>query len=817
MVPEPISDRSIMWGRLGLVVTVLAWAGYVITTLIREYVDHGVQGMRFVSESTSYLIVVTVLTFSAFMYLLARQGAMVRMRAHRRVPRPVLDAYFHTHLPTMTVLVPSYREDPRVIRKTLLSAALQEYPYLRVVLLLDDPPHPTEPEHVESLRETRRLAAELQAWLLEPATRLTASLQRFEERADTAAEPTPADLRTLAADYRWAAEWLRAAAAVEEVVDHVDEFFVHEVLLALAVELEDIEGALVAAVADGASIGAERILQLYRRLAWTFRAELTTFERKLYASLSQEANKAMNLNSYIGLMGGTFRCEQTPGGTLLTRAGASGELVVPDSDYVLTLDADSVLLREYCLRLVHFLEQPEHAHVAVAQTPYSAFPGAPTRLERIAGATTDLQHIVHQGMTHHAATFWVGANAVLRKTALEDLVEIEHERGHEVRRYIQDRTVIEDTESSIDLGVHGWSLFNYPERLSYSATPPDFGSLCIQRRRWANGGLLILPKLWRQVHQRRRRLESGRAPETLLRLNYMASTAWSSIGLVFLLAYPYDSRLLSPFVLLAALPYFLAMAGDLKHCGYKRLDVLRIYGFNLMLLPVNLAGVLKSVQQGVTGRKIPFARTPKVKDRTAAPVLFVTAPVLIAAFSVFTLWRDAHAGNWGNAAFAAFNAVLVSYAMLAFIGVRNALADVWLGSVARLYVDPARSGRGRRRRATSEATPTPAAAAMPWQEVLGVNGSTPATAVSVRREAVAAEAVAADSGASNTAAADAGRGLASEVFSTLISTLGDVTDMTIGLDGPDMVLRLRLPGSQPDTEPSEQRGVELEGGQPVTA
>ena len=104
-------------------------------------------------------------------------------------------------------------------------------------------------------------------------------------------------------------------------------------------------------------------------------------------------------------------------------------------------------------------------------------------------------------MTYYGATFWVGANAVIRKRALDDIVEVEHVGGFEIRRYIQDRTVIEDTESSIDLGTAGWTLLNYPERLSYSATPPDFGSLCIQRRRWANGGLLILPKLWEQLRR----------------------------------------------------------------------------------------------------------------------------------------------------------------------------------------------------------------------------------------------------------------------------------------------------------------------------
>ena len=53
----------------------------------------------------------------------------------------------------------------------------------------------------------------------------------------------------------------------------------------------------------------------------------------------------------------------------------------------------------------------------MVQTPYSAFPGAPTRVERIAGATTDIQYIVHQGMAEHGAAFWVGANAVLRARA----------------------------------------------------------------------------------------------------------------------------------------------------------------------------------------------------------------------------------------------------------------------------------------------------------------------------------------------------------------------------------------------------------------
>jgi hypothetical protein len=210
--------------------------------------------------------------------------------------------------------------------------------------------------------------------------------------------------------------------------------------------------------------------------------------------------------------------------------------------------------------------------------------------------------------------------------------------------------------------------------------------------------------LWRQARQRRRNNQRGRLGELLLRINYMASICWSGLGLVFLLAYPYDSRLLSPLVLLAAAPYFLAMASDLKKNGYKRTDVLRIYAFNLILLPVNLAGVFKSLQQAITNQKIPFARTPKVKDRTTAPLLFVVLPYAIVLFSLYTVWRDYNAANWGNAAFAAFNAVATLYAIVAYIGLRNSLVDVVMNIVQRLYVPvrPRRSRKAKRAKANDE-------------------------------------------------------------------------------------------------------------------
>lgn len=682
------SVRKVTLNRVGIVLTIVFWVLYLISTILRQFFE-GPQTYTFTLQSVGYVIVVTLLTFSALMYLTARQGALQRFAKHVRVPRAKLDRYFSVNRPSITVLIPSYSEEVDVIRKTMLSAALQEYPSMRIVLLLDDNPYPLNPAVEERLDATRQLAREITELLEPPATRFKNAQKRFQTKYSGKNAPTLA-VKQLADEYLWAADWLEMLAVSNPIEDHVDIFFTNHVIRDLASDLRLIAKALGQSISEKAAVPRERVEQLYNRLVWTFSAELSFFERKRYASLSHEANKAMNINSYIGLMGHDYRVQQSPDGpVLIPQTGRQkAELIVPDSEFLLTLDADSILLREYCLRLVYFMGQPGNERVAVTQTPYSSFRGATSRIERLAGATTDLQHILHQGKTWYNATFWVGANAIIRKNALEDIVETEWIGGFEIKRYIQDRTVIEDTESSIDLTLHDWQLINYPERLSYSATPPDFGSLIVQRRRWANGGLLIMPKLFKRIRTHKRQHRPVSYIEVLLRTNYMSSIAWASFGLIFLLAFPYDSRLLSPLVLLAALPYFLAMASDLHYTGYKRSDIFRIYGFNLILLPVNLAGVLKSIEQAMTGKKISFARTPKVKNRTRTPLIYILIPIGIFAFSIFTFWRDYNAENWANAAFAAFNAILMLWAFLSYLGIMHTISDIWHGLTAWMFVEP---------------------------------------------------------------------------------------------------------------------------------
>jgi cellulose synthase/poly-beta-1,6-N-acetylglucosamine synthase-like glycosyltransferase/EAL domain-containing protein (putative c-di-GMP-specific phosphodiesterase class I) len=672
-------------GRVAVIATLIVWLIYTGSWIVGQFFNGGATSNRAKVEAVTYLLVVTLLTASSLAYLMARLGYMYRVRQHQRVPRAVLDDYFAHHLPTLTVIVPSYQEEPRVIRNTLLSAALQEYPLLRVVLLVDNPPHPRRQADRRLLTAARSAARDVEELLRGPAETFAKALEDFEH-SPRAHLPAEADMRHLASLFYDAADVVTSWQEPSYHDDPADRFFDLNVLGALAEDLVTTSLALTRAADEGVVLPAERLHQFYRRLSWTFRANVSSFERKIYANLSHEPNKAMNLNSYIGLMGGSYQDVETVAGRVLIPSGTGRRSIdIPNTDYVVTLDADSVILPEYCLRLVYLMEQAQNADVAVAQCPYSAFPGSSSTLERIAGATTDIQHIAHQGMTYYNATFWVGANAVLRKRALDDVVETAYVGDWPIHRYISDRTVIEDTESTLDLAERGWRLVNYPEHLAYSATPPDFGSLAIQRRRWANGGLIILPKLRRMARQRRELGKKTRFSEQLIRANYLASIAWSTTALILLLVYPFNASLLQPILIALPLPYFAAMASDLRTLGYRRRDLARTYGFNLLLIPINLAGVGTSIVQAILSDKSAFGRTPKVRERTIPALSFIVAPYVIDVVAGYTLWRDVHEHHWVNGVFAAVNVTLLTYAIVAFIGLRFTVVDLVRHVQLRLY------------------------------------------------------------------------------------------------------------------------------------
>ena len=68
---------------------------------------------------------------------------------------------------------------------------------------------------------------------------------------------------------------------------------------------------------------------------------------------------------------------------------------------------------------------------------------------------------------------------------------------------------------------------------------------------------------------------------------------------------------------------------------------------------VNLAGTFSSIVQGITASKAPFARTPKVKDRTVVPPFLLVAPYLLIGLAGFTFYHAYVHHLTENAAYAA--------------------------------------------------------------------------------------------------------------------------------------------------------------------
>ena len=84
--------------------------------------DHLVAGRWLHSlEPVLFALLVGTLVYGSLVYQLARLGYFHRLRLHRPASPADLDALLSPAArPSLTVLVPAYKEDPRVVRKTLL-------------------------------------------------------------------------------------------------------------------------------------------------------------------------------------------------------------------------------------------------------------------------------------------------------------------------------------------------------------------------------------------------------------------------------------------------------------------------------------------------------------------------------------------------------------------------------------------------------------------------------------------------------------------------------------------------------------------------
>jgi cellulose synthase (UDP-forming) len=473
-------------GRAAIIAVLLGWTAWLAVVIVRRT---GFDGAPWsVIDRALSLTGLTFCALALLVYLAARQGALVRLNEHVRVPRSELERHFSARQDALTVLVSagdgagtgadagagsSARPGSRALRASLWSAALQEYPTLRVVLLLDARSDPGA--QAEALRSVRQLTDAL----AEPRARFADALFVLELELAWNLDVTEDLVDALAADYRWAVAWLSRQRLAEPVTDRSSAVFDTHTLGGPAADFARVAADLDRAISEHIPQSPERMLRLQRRLAWTFSVELEIFDG--------------SLASYVDLI----------------RTSSAGD--VAEADYLLTLGPDAQLLSDYSLRSIYFLDEPAHSDVAVFQTPSFSQVGP-----RSGRKSPGFRGLLHRSASRYGASFWVGSTALIRASALGDfragepggvvgvLAEADAPRGVDSPANVAPGASSRsrpDSVSAIGLGVRGWTLANFPERLSFSTAAPGFGSVIVQHRRPLLGDAVVLPRIWRQLRR----------------------------------------------------------------------------------------------------------------------------------------------------------------------------------------------------------------------------------------------------------------------------------------------------------------------------
>jgi cellulose synthase (UDP-forming) len=96
----------------------------------------------------------------------------------------------------------------------------------------------------------------------------------------------------------------------------------------------------------------------------------------------------------------------------------------------------------------------------------------------------------------------------------------------------------------------------------------------------------------------------------------------------------------------------------------------------VLLIPVNLSGTLQSLRQALTGRPVPFQRTPKVAGRTRTPLAYLAAAYGFCVYALLCAVFDGMTGRWTHMAYALLNGVASAYGIVVFIGLKASGDDM---------------------------------------------------------------------------------------------------------------------------------------------
>lgn len=400
------------------------------------------------------------------------------------------EALFGGASPKAIILVPAYKEEPELLRRSILCHALQKLPKKKIVLLLGNEFYTDD----ASLREKTDL---VHGNLNDLAAQLRGYHQSLLDVRQYGFAEKKLAMRNIVTDFsllvsRWSDDIRQSPVKYP-----TDAFIISEVMLPMH--------GFFSGIAE--RIGESDAAQLKAVLLYLldfFDVKLEIFMRMKYGNTEHEKTKAGNLTSYLKLINNGYSEEydaQTD--SWRVKIGAPTN----EFEYVGIFDCDTICKPEYLLRKICFLSRPGTEEIGLIQSPYVVPVPEPSVTSVSSGIQSFWFLPISIGLSSYNSSFWLGFNSCWRYSALTTIPSFLSE------------TVIEDVEVSLQLLQRNYKIVTSPERNCITYSPKDLRGIQIQRSRWASGGLRILYCFIRDCIKGKYQLSNP--TEFILRANYV--------------------------------------------------------------------------------------------------------------------------------------------------------------------------------------------------------------------------------------------------------------------------------------------------------
>jgi len=154
-------------------------------------------------------------------------------------------------------------------------------------------------------------------------------------------------------------------------------------------------------------------------------------------------------------------------------------------DFIASFDADFIPQKDFLTKLLGYFK---NENVALVQTPQEYYNSNSFQhkknkfFKKIWSEQDSFFNLIMNGRNNLNSAFWVGSNAIMRRTAIESIGGFPTD------------SVVEDMLTSILIHDKKWKTIYVDKPLAYGLAPSSLGYFLTQRLRWARGVSQILKK-----------------------------------------------------------------------------------------------------------------------------------------------------------------------------------------------------------------------------------------------------------------------------------------------------------------------------------